>query len=409
MKLLVEKRNELEAKSKKLASIFEEAGADIDLEKVKSLEGSTKDKADKIKQLNAELSDLGQEVDRLVLIEKAAQDNKAREEAMSKGRLIPQPGESPKIGPGQFECKSIGQLFVESLAYKDRHSQKESVLDMEIKTLFETGAGWAPQAVRSGQVVEIATRPIQVTDLLPTIPTGQNAYVYMEETTFTNNAAEAAEAAQYGEAALVLTERSSSVRKIGVFLPVTDEQLEDVAGASAYVDGRLRFSLQQRLDSQILVGNGTPPNLTGILNVSGIQTQAKAADTTPDAVYKALVKVRVTGRALPNVCVFHPNDWQDIKLLRTADGIYIWGSPSEAGPDRIWGIPVVQSDAITENTGLVGDFANHILLVNRRGIEVKVSDSHSDYFIKGKKAIRADVRVALPTLRPAAFCTVTGI
>ena len=126
MKALVEKRNELEAKSKKLASIFEEAGADIDLEKVKSLEGSTKDKADKIKQLNAELSDLGQEVDRLVLIEKAAQDSKTREEAMSRVKQIPQPGESTKTD--KSEHKSIGQLFVESLAYIVRHSLKESVL-----------------------------------------------------------------------------------------------------------------------------------------------------------------------------------------------------------------------------------------------------------------------------------------
>ena len=121
------------------------------------------------------------------------------------------------------------------------------------------------------------------------------------------------------------------------------------------------------------------------------------------------MKVRVTGRAFPNIVVLHPNDWQDIRLLRTADGIYIWGNPSEAGPERIWGLTVIQTDAETENTGLVGDFQNHIQLFERMGIEVKISDSHSTYFTEGKLAVKASFRVALPVYRPAAFCTVTGI
>ena len=144
-------------------------------------------------------------------------------------------------------------------------------------------------------------------------------------------------------------------------------------------------------------------------NVVGIQTQAKGADPTPDAVYKAIVLVRVTGRAFPDATVMHPLDWQDIRLLRTVDGIYIWGNPSEAGPERIWGIQVVQSDAQTQNTAVVGDFGNFSLLAVKRGIEVKVSDSHSTFFVEGKQAVRADMRAALAFTRPAAFCTVTGI
>jgi HK97 family phage major capsid protein len=232
---------------------------------------------------------------------------------------------------------------------------------------------------------------------------------YMEETTFTNAAAETAEGGTYPEAALAYTEQTSLVRKISVFLPVTDEQLEDEPRIRGVIDNRLPFMVRQRLDSQILVGNGTAPNLRGILNVAGIQTQAKGADPTPDAVYKAMVKVMTTGQANPDTVVFNPNDWQDVRLLRTADGIYIWGNPSDAGPERIWGLRAVMAQAMTADTALVGDFGNYAELAVRRGVDVQVSNSHSTYFVEGKQAIRADMRVALVVYRPAAFATVTGI
>lgn len=309
------------------------------------------------------------------------------------------------------QARSFGDLFVASHAYKGRQGQigPMATLDIELKTLMTTTAGFDPEETRTGRVVEFATRPIQVTDLIPGGTTTQAAVKFMEETTFTNAAAETGEGLAFPEAALAYTERTSIVRKIPVFLPVTDEQLEDEPQVRGLIDNRLRFMVRQRLDSQILVGSGTGVNLTGILNTAGIQTQAKGTDPVPDAVYKAMVKVRVTGRAMPNAVVMHPNDWQDIRLLRTADGIYIWGNPSDAGPERIWGLRVVQSDAETENTGLVGDFANHSELAVRRGVDVQVSNSHGTFFVEGKLAIRADMRVALIVYRPAAFATVTGI
>jgi HK97 family phage major capsid protein len=272
-----------------------------------------------------------------------------------------------------------------------------------------TAAGFAPEVFRNDRIVESAQRPIQVVDLIPQVETTQSAIQYMEETTFTNAAAEVAEGGAYPEAALAFTEQSSLVRKIAVWLPITDEQLEDAPQIRGYLDNRLPFMIRQKLDQQIISGNGTAPNLRGIQSVVGIQTQAKGTDPVPDAVYKAIVKVEVTGQAVANAVAMHPNDWQDVRLLRTADGIYIWGNPSDAGPERIWGLRVVRAQALTENTALVGDFTNFSQLAVRRGVDVQISNSHDVYFINGKQAIRADMRVALVVFRPTAFCTVTGI
>lgn len=417
---LDEARAKLEAKRDDLAGIFAQAdpGGDgsIDLSKVVGYGANATEVADSIRELNDELTDLGKDVDRLTAVHKAAQAAAGKPDGPSTG----EPGDGGPSIDARFDeiVKGLGDLFVESKAFTDKAGSQGPMASLDASllamirprnTLFETASGWTPESTRTGRIVDSAQRPVEVTDLFPMDETSQAAVKYMEETTFTNNAAEVAEGSTYGEAAFALTERTETVEKIGVWLPVTDEQLEDVPFARSYVNRRLPFMIRQRLDSQLLVGNGTTPNLRGLLNRSGIQTQAKGGDPVPDAFYKAITKVRHTGQASPNAAIIHPNDWQDIRLLRTTDGVYIWGSPADQGPERIWGLSVAVAQAITENTGLVGDFANFASLVVRRGLEVQVTNSHASDFINGKQAIRADMRVANPCYRAAAFCTVTGI
>jgi HK97 family phage major capsid protein len=235
---------------------------------------------------------------------------------------------------------------------------------------------------------------------------------YYEETTVTNNAATVAEGGTKPESALAWTLRTETARKIAHFVPATKESLDDVSFLESAIRGRLAYGVRRIEETQILSGDGNAPNLRGILNRSGIQTQAKGADPTPDAIYKAMQKVRGSagfGFAEPTALVIHPNDWTDIKLLRTADGIYLWGNPSDEGPDRIWSLMVRQTTGITEGTGLVGAFRPHAEVLRREGITITLSTEHSTYFVENKVAILAESRLALAVYRPSAFATVTGI
>jgi HK97 family phage major capsid protein len=278
-----------------------------------------------------------------------------------------------------------------------------------LKTLFATGAGWAPQSIRLPGAVDAVTRPIQVLDVIPIGRTDQAAIVFMEETTRTHASAEKAEGVAYAESTFVLTERTSNVRKITDSIPVTDEQLEDVAQAESYLNSRIVFGLRQRLDGQILGGDGIAPNLQGLNTLTGTNTQALGTDPIPDAIYKAGRQVRVTGRAIPTHVLLHPVDWEKIRLLRTADGLYIWGNPSESGPERIWGWPVVQQDILTAGTAFVGSFQPQwVSLFERRGVDVQIGYSGTQ-FLEGKRTVRADMRFALVFFRPAAFSKVTGL
>lgn len=323
-------------------------------------------------------------------------------------------------------AKTLGELFVESEAFKSfieagkpRDGGMATELNLEklygkaaaalgVKALFDTATGYAPQAVRLPEVVTPGAEQFSVASLMPEGRTSQNAVPYMEETTTTNAAAEVAEGLAKPESALALTEKSSPVRKIATHLPVTDESFDDVPMLESYINSRLRLFVLLRENQQLLSGSGTAPNLRGILNVSGIQTQALGVDPVPDAVYKAMTKVRVGAFLEPTAAVFHPNDWQDIRLLRTTDGIYIWGSPAEAGPERIWGLDVRQTTQMTENTGLVGAFRSAAQIFRRSELSMQVGYIN-DQFIKNQRTILVEERLALVVFRPAGFCTVTGI
>jgi HK97 family phage major capsid protein len=402
---------------KTFAAIWKEAGDEHnpDFSKVKCLgDGDTSAKVEKLKTLNTESADIHDDIKVLVEAEEIIKN--ARKMADEAAGF--QPGADLREQPGKktAQLKAIGEQFLEKKLNK-KFAQGE--LDVDLKTIVQTGGGWAPESLRLPRVELYPLRALRVADLFPTYNTGLSDVKYMEETTHTNNAAEIAEETNaasptaYGEAALAMTERSVPIEKIPVWIPVTEEQLEDVEGIGAFIDSRLTYMVRNRLDGQLVAGNGTTPNIRGVLSASGIQTQAKGSDPTPDAFFKAMTKVRGvtagTGFAEPSASIINPNDWQDIRLLRTADGIYIFGSPTEQGPERMWGVPVVVTAAETENTGVVGDFANYAALYIKRGIAVETTNSHGSLFISGVLAVKATMRCAAVYFRGTAFCKVTGI
>ena len=80
----------------------------------------------------------------------------------------------------------------------------------------------------------------------------------------------------------------------------------------------------------------------------------------------------------------------------------------DSGPSRIWGVPVVVSDAVTEGTAITGDFTNYTLLAERKQMTIKVGYQNDD-FIKNQRSIVAEIRVAFVVTRPTAICLVTGV
>ena len=222
--------------------------------------------------------------------------------------------------------QTIGESFINTDAYKGYQESGAKGLDSTVKFSpvgykATLGAGlsqnFPPEVLRQPGILESALRdPDAIIGLFDQIETDQNSFAYMEETTFTNAAAEQAEEATTAEATLDFTEKTASIRKIGVFLPVTEELLADVNGIQGYVNSRLGTMMKLRLDGQIMDGDGSAPNLDGLLNTSGINSFAYGSYSGElgrlGQIYQAITEIRKDAFVEPDAIIMHPSDWYDI-------------------------------------------------------------------------------------------------
>lgn len=400
-------REQIVAKSEELKGLFTE---------IAEQEGpSTPEQKNAVIERNEELASLRDDL-------KVAEAKSKLDASDGAVASIPNPSEQPKTG-------SFGAEVLKSAAYKayteNGAKNIQSTIPFEMKTNLTT-TGYPPESSRQPGILETALRdPNTVINLFDQLQTDQNAFVYLEETTFTNNAAEAAEAAAVGEAALAFTERTATISKLGVNIPVTDELMQDVAGLEGYLNSRLQTMIRLRLDSQLLSGNGTSPNLEGLLDAGKSSVGSSDHNSYSGnlgrigSVYNAITDIRVNAFTEPDAIIMHPNDWAqivtqvDVDFQGTASaglaakrGVFTTAGGYGGGvANQLWGLNVVPTTAMPANTVLVGKFgggeAAHVVM--RQGMDIAVSDSHGENFTKNIMVIRATMRVGFPVYRQAAF------
>lgn len=250
-------------------------------------------------------------------------------------------------------------------------------------------------------------RRLTIRDLLMPGRTSSSSIQYPKETGFTNSAATHTETAGTAkpQSELKIDIVTASVTTIAHWVLATRQILDDAPMLQSYIDGRLRYGLKLVEENQLLNGGGTGTDL------SGIYTQATASTAnlaTVDAPTKIdVIRIAMLQAALaefpPNGVVLHPTDWAGIETTKDTAGAYIIGNPQDSAQPRLWGLPVVETQAMTVDKFLVGAFGMAAQIFDRADATVEISTEDDTNFRKNLVTILAEERLALAVYRPEAF------
>jgi len=327
--------------------------------------------------------------------------------------------------------KSVGEQFIASEDYRALVGPKglksgrrpDISMDLGLKTTLTEGTTGTPgggySLVSTPQVLPgvlpLLYAPLTIADLIPSGATDSAYMRYLVEASHTNAAATVAEGAAKPEGAETFTAVDTVLHKIAEVFTVTDEMLADYPFIRAFLDNRGVLDVRIQEEAQLLNGDGTGANLTGLLNRSGLQTAivkgtapSTGTDTDMDVIYRQITAIRTTAFAEPNAVVIDPTAWQNVLLTKSSQGIYYAGGPFAPNADSLWGKRVVVTPRMAAGTALVGDF-NQAQIFRKGGLTVEASNQHQDYFQKNLTMIRIEERLMLLVYRPGAFGTVTGL
>jgi HK97 family phage major capsid protein len=313
--------------------------------------------------------------------------------------------------------QSFGGAVVKDAAFAAFQSKQTRHARIEIKNtiLGESGSPQDPtNAIVPLQtmpgVVGGAFRTLSFLDYLPRGQASGNTVHYTREASFSNAAAETKEGATKAEATATFEGIDAPVRTIAHWVKASRQVLDDAPAFASYIDARMAHGVRQRLEAQIIAGNGTSPNLSG-MGDSGNFTALTVvtADNDFDAASRAKYQV-VSADYVPSAFLINPADWRRMEVARS--GISGDETPLAGGggvvsylaggmQPMLWGLPVIASNNVTAGTFYCFS-RDALMLWERQGATVEMFEQDDTNIQENLVTIRAESRHAFAVFQPAA-------
>ncbi|MFK5733861.1 phage major capsid protein [Pseudomonas urmiensis] len=311
------------------------------------------------------------------------------------------------------DVKSIGEELSDSDDFQSLQTRgrgiarigRKAVTNITSATTGTGGVGVAIQPTRMPGIITESERQFTIRDLIMPGRTSSNSVEYVRESGFQNMAApQAGEGAAKAQSDLSFELKDTPVRTIAHWFRASKQVLSDIPLLQSYINGRAIYGLKYKEEEQILAGDGTGQNLLGLIPQATAFNEAlrKAGDTKIDTLRRAILQVRVAEYRASAIAL-NPVDWADIELTKDANGSYIWVNVQEGGVQRLWKLPVVDSNAVPEGEFLVGAMNIAAQVFDREEAAVEVSTEDGDNFRTNMVTIRAEERLALAVYRPESF------
>lgn len=314
---------------------------------------------------------------------------------------------------GANKVKSVGEQFIESDGFKSFSGDGKMSVKATITTVLAGGTagdGLMTPAYRDNDLVRIPRRAT-IDDLIPSINIDSSAVDYARQLTRNNAAAMVAEAGSKPYSDYSWESVTVPVRTMAHLAKVTRQAWEDAPRLMGEINSELVYGLDLLREAQILFGSGVGQNLHGIVPqatdfVMPAGAPAVATLTRIDVLRLAMLNLVLRGYQADGH-VLNSADWAYIELMKDGEARYLLSSPFTGARQQLWGLPVLDTPAMTQGDFLTGAFRIGATYYRRAGIEVKLSTENDKDFEQNLGTIRAEERGAIAVKRPAAFETGT--
>lgn len=314
--------------------------------------------------------------------------------------------------PEKAIVKSVGQQFIDSAGFeKLQKSGNRGRASYEMKAAINSAttdaagsAGDLVQATRIPGILGLPERTLTVRDLITQGQMDGNTLEYVKETGFTNNAAPVAEGAPKPQSDIKFDLVTTTAKVIAHHMKASRQILDDASQLRSYIDGKLLYGLKFKEENQLLNGDGTGQNLLGIIpQASAYVAPLTLANATKIDKLRLAMLQAILAEFPATGHVLNPIDWTEIELTKDSTGQYILANPQGLAQPTMWGLPVVQTQAITVGKFLTGAFKLGAQVYDRWVSRVEVATENEDDFVKNLVTILCEERLALAVYRPEAF------
>lgn len=383
-----------------------------------SLEKQLKDGFAGLQQKYDKASEAIQKGETVTAEMKAAIENQKGELQKLVDKVLEMEEKGVQLRGRQPEKKGFIDFVNDHGEYKALRENGKSIAEIEVSK-GDLAAMQETKVTSAGLVVPqfdptIQANPrqeLRIRDLIPSVPVTGQSYTYFKELLHTRGAASVAEGAAKPQSNVTFEQKTDLVKKIAVWIPVSDEALDDVPQLYGYLQQLLRYDLKLEEEEQILKGDGTGNNLPGIMTQATTFTASlsKAGDTSIDTVRRAIYQVRKQAKLAADATVMTELDWMDIELQKDSQNRYLFANLQGFVTPILWGRPVITSDSMDEGNGtdtggefLVGNFQRGATIYDRMSFLFKVGMINDD-FIKNQRALLVEERLGLAVRRNYAF------
>ena len=244
----------------------------------------------------------------------------------------------------------------------------KSVHEFVVKANVVSGSVTSnPNAQDLPTIGQLAHRKLTVYDMFRKIPVAKDKngvirYVDWDEATKVRAAAAILEAGTFPESTAKWATYTMALQKIGDSIPVSEEFMYDNAMFAAELEKFLQTNVAIKIDTDLIVANGTAPNINGLTNQVGTYTPA-AAGITDASIYDLLVKVTESITTLygskyqPNVALMNIADINKMRLKKDANNNYVMPPFVTRDGNSVAGIVIFECNSVAANSMFVGDSA----------------------------------------------------